>query len=205
MSVRRISSLEASWKIITGDTRERDLSSVMSAGTNSDIKVGCEDFNFNKARPNISMFAGDRTKHLKNLHGIHKSLETGNGLPHTTIVVNGSSENFTSKGPSPPTIQTDKIPFLSSITEETNSSISSFHSNTEMSDSASVSGSTLGESPNKFDPLDVGILTPPVSTVRTATNPLQTNGVMPSSLQETVTMSIDEVMQYAQPIADFTF
>ena len=83
------------------------------------------------------MFPGDRTKHLKNLHGIHKSLETGNGLPHTTIVVNGSSETFHSKGPSPPTIQTDKIPFLSSITEETNSSISSFHSNTEMSDSAS--------------------------------------------------------------------
>ena len=156
-------------------------------------------------RPNISMSAGDRTKHLKNLHGIHKSLETGNGLPHTTIVVNGSSETFHSKGPSPPTIQADKIPFLSSITEETNSSISSFHSNTEMSDSASVSGSTLGESPNKFDPLDVGILTPPVPTVRTSTNPLQTNGVMPSSLQETVTMSIDEVMQYAQPIADFTF
>ena len=152
------------------------------------------------------MFAGDRTKHLKNLHGIHKSLETGNGLPHTTIVVNGTSENFHSKGPSPPTIQADKIPFLSSITEETNSSISSFHSNTEMSDSASVSGSTLGESPNKFDPLDVGVLTPPVSTVRqVASNPLQTNGVMPSSLQETVTMSIDEVMQYAQPIADFTF
>ena len=105
----------------------------------------------------------------KNLHGIHKSLETGNG----------TSENLHSWGPSPPTIQTDKIPFLSSITEETNSSISSFHSNTEMSDSASVSGSTLGESPNKFDPLDVGFLTPPVSSVRTAINPLQTNGVMP--------------------------
>ena len=203
MSVRRISSLGASWKIITGDTQERDLSSVTSVGTNSDIKVGWEAFN--KVRPHISIFAGDRTKHLKNLHGIHKSLETGNGLPHTTIVVNGTSENFHSKGPSPPTIQADKIPFLSSITEETNSSISSFHSNTEMSDSASVSGSTLGESPNKFDPLDVGVLPPPVSTLRTATNPLQTNGVMPGSLQETVTMSIDEVMQYAQPIADFTF
>ena len=133
--------------------------------------------------------------HLKNLHGIHKSLETGNGLPHTTIVVNGTSENFHSKGPSPPTIQADKIPFLSSITEETNSSISSFHSNTEMSDSASVSGSTLGESPNKFDPLDVGVLTPPVSTVRPASNTLQTNGVIPSSLQETVTMSMSMMLK----------
>ena len=165
MSVRRISSLGASWKIITGDTQERDLSSVTSAGTNSDIKVGSEAVRLLSERANISIVAGDRTKHLKNLHGIHKSLETGNGLPHTTIVVNGSSDTFHSKGPSPPTIQADKIPFLSSITEETNSSISSFHSNTEMSDSASVSGSTLGESPNKFDPLDVGVLTPPVSTV----------------------------------------
>jgi len=151
-------------------------------------------------------YKGDRTKHLKNLHGIHKSLDAGNGVlaPHTTIVLNGSSDNFQAKGPSPPASQPDKIPFLSSITEETNSSISSFHSNTEMSDSASVCGSTLGESPNKFDPLDVGVMTPPVSTAR---NNMQTNGVhhQASSLQETVTMSIDEVMQYAQPIADFTF
>merc|ERR1712088_694319 len=73
-------------------------------------------------------YKGDRTKHLKNLHGIHKSLDAGNGVlaPHTTIVVNGSSDTFQTKGPSPPV--------LSSITEETNSSISSFHSNTEMSD-----------------------------------------------------------------------
>ena len=157
-------------------------------------------------RLTVPLFVGDRTKHLKNLHGIHKSLDAGNGVlaPHTTIVLNGSSDNFQAKGPSPPASQPDKIPFLSSITEETNSSISSFHSNTEMSDSASVCGSTLGESPNKFDPLDVGVMTPPVSTAR---NNLQTNGVhhQASSLQETVTMSIDEVMQYAQPIADFTF
>ena len=156
------------------------------------------------------MFAGDRTKHLKNLHGIHKSLDTGNGVlaPHTTIVLNGTSDNTSQvTGPSPPVSQPDKIPFLSAITEETNSSISSFHSNTEMSDSASVCGSTLGESPNKFDPLDVGVMTPPASRARTVSSTPRINGVnhQLSSLQETVTMSIDEVMQYAQPIADFTF
>jgi len=93
-----------------------------------------------------------------------------------------------------------KTPFLTSITEETNSSISSFQSNTELSDSASLSSSNIGESPHKFDPLDVGSCQLLSSAdMRPMSSSGYTNGM------ETVTMSIDEVMQYAQPIADFTF
>ena len=93
----------------------------------------------------------------------------------------------------------------------TNSSISSFHSAAELSDTASLSSSNVGDSqsPHKFDPLDVGLLpsVPMSSTeLRNITNSSPGyNGVNNHSLQETVTMSIDEVMQYAQPIADFTF
>lgn len=155
-------------------------------------------------------YKGDRTKHLKNLHGIHKSLEPGNSLvsvssssvsANTPIIINGTSETYNlarSKGPA--STSSDKTPFLTSITEETNSSISSFQSNTELSDSASLSSSNIGESPHKFDPLDVGSCQLLSSTdMRPMSSSGYTNGM------ETVTMSIDEVMQYAQPIADFTF
>jgi len=168
-------------------------------------------------------YKGDRTKHLKNLHGIHKSLENPSQNIHTTAstVPNGNIEMYSptsssqSQGPSPPSSLTDKTPFLPSITEETCSSISSFQSNPEMSDAASASGSIIGESPNKFDPLDVGlpvsqqptVTTSPATPVSrpTVSVSLPSNGLTFSHPQETVTMSIEEVIQYAQPIADFTF
>eukprot|EP00092_Neocalanus_flemingeri_P012486 GFUD01013459.1.p1 GENE.GFUD01013459.1~~GFUD01013459.1.p1 ORF type:complete len:2839 (+),score=729.45 GFUD01013459.1:442-8517(+) len=165
-------------------------------------------------------YKGDRTKHLKNLHGIHKSLETTSQSLSTTtstVTMNGNVEMYSpasslSQGPSPPSSLTDKTPFLPSITEETCSSISSFQSNPEMSDAASACGSIIGESPNKFDPLDVGVpvsqqTSMPSTPVHrpTISVSLPTNGLTFSQPQETVTMSIEEVIQYAQPIADFTF
>merc|ERR1719474_1086432 len=111
-------------------------------------------------------YKGDRTKHLKNLHGIHKSQEQQNQSivnNSSATVPNGNVEMYSppsssqSQGPSPTSNLVDKTPFLPSITEETCSSISSFQSNPEMSDAASASGSIIGESPNKFDPLDVGV------------------------------------------------
>merc|ERR1719334_1874858 len=98
-------------------------------------------------------YKGDRTKHLKNLHGIHKSIDS--------VAANGceifpSSAAAGNCGNSKPVVQAqqDKTPFMPSITEETSSSISSFQSNPEMSDGTSLSGSTIGESPTKFDPLE---------------------------------------------------
>ena len=114
-----------------------------------------------------------------------------------TVVKNPVMANGVSKIPATsgsPSV-TDKTPFLSSITEETSSSVSSLHS-----DSA-VSLSSVNESPSKFDPLDVGMMTPLAMDPSRTLNTGFTNG---NHLQETVTMSIDEVMQYAQPIADFT-
>jgi len=142
-------------------------------------------------------YKGDRTKHLKNLHGITKSTEPGSSLVSQPIIVNGVSKIPASSTTSSPGLTTDKTPFLPAITEETNSSVSSLHSDSAVS----LSSGTVGESPHKFDPLDVGMMTP------LAVDPARTlnisNGTL-SHLQETVTMSIDEVMQYAQPIADFT-
>jgi hypothetical protein len=137
-------------------------------------------------------YKGDRTKHLKNLHGIHKA--------HDSVTTNGSELFSTSlpPGPShtPPSSSQDKTPFMPSITEETSSSISSFHSNPEMSDGTSLSGSTVGESPTKFDPLEVGKMEVSLGSVSAST-------VRPNS--DTVSMSIEEVMQYAQPIGDLSF
>merc|ERR1719474_484212 len=171
-------------------------------------------------------YKGDRTKHLKNLHGIHKSQEQQNQSivnNSSATVPNGNVEMYSppsssqSQGPSPTSNLVDKTPFLPSITEETCSSISSFQSNPEMSDAASASGSIIGESPNKFDPLDVGVPVSQQTTPATVTVPstpisrptvtvsLPTNGLPFPHPSETVTMSIEEVIQYAQPIADFTF
>lgn len=168
-------------------------------------------------------YKGDRTKHLKNLHGIHKSLEapsqnvstTNSSVPNGNVEMYSPASSSQSQGPSPPASLADKTPFLPSITEETCSSISSFQSNPEMSDAASASGSIIGESPNKFDPLDVGLPVSQQTTVSlapatpvsrpTVSVSLPSNGLTFSQPHETVTMSIEEVIQYAQPIADFTF
>lgn len=176
-------------------------------------------------------YKGDRTKHLKNLHGITKAVDGTSAI----VLTNGGlgTEALGCQKSTVVTVQTtnsnatDNTPFLPSITEETSSSISSFHSNPEsqsdMAGAGSASGGSTVESPTKFDPLDVGPpgLSGPALTTSSSTSNLNNNGSsslsrlvvngrppplsLSHSLQETVTMSIDEVMQYAQPIADFTF
>ena len=107
---------------------------------------------------------------------------------------NNTSDNTTAFSQT----QSDKTPFMPSIAEETNSSISSFHSNAEMSNAEmSDAGSMVGESPTKFDPLELPLTT--------SASVVATNGLSCGQPQETVTMSLEEVIQYAQPIADFTF
>ena len=128
---------------------------------------------------------GDRTKHLKNLHGIHKSAESGNNHSSLELISNGA-------GPTPGQEQSqDKTPFMPSITEETSSSISSFQSNPEMSDGTSLSGSTVGESPTKFDPLEVEKMeVVGLGNVSASTTCLNLNN----------SMSMDEVMASANNI-----
>ena len=127
---------------------------------------------------------GDRTKHLKNLHGIHKSAESGSNHSSMELISNG--------GPTPGQEQSqDKTPFMPSITEETSSSISSFQSNPEMSDGTSLSGSTVGESPTKFDPLEVEKMeVVGLGNVSASTTCLNLNN----------SMSMDEVMASANNI-----
>lgn len=136
-------------------------------------------------------YKGDRTKHLKNLHGIHKSIDS--------VSANGAADSF-SPGVSAPPPQPpgqDKTPFMPSITEETSSSISSFQSNPEMSDGTSLSGSTAAESPTKFDPLEVERMDVGLEGVSASA---------PRPGSHAVSLSMDDVMQYqAVPIGDLTF
>ena len=87
----------------------------------------------------------------------------------------------------------DKTPFMPSITEETSSSISSFQSNPEMSDGTSVS--TVGESPTKFDPLEVEKM----EVVGLGSVSASTPRLNPHS------MSMEEVMACAGPNTHLTF
>ena len=130
-------------------------------------------------------FLGDRTKHLKNLHGIHKSIEPGTNASSIELITNGGAV----PGQEP---SQDKTPFMPSITEETSSSISSFQSNPElMSDGTSLSGSTVGESPTKFDPLEVEKMeVVGLGNVSASTTCLNLNN----------SMSMDEVMASANNI-----
>ena len=128
---------------------------------------------------------GDRTKHLKNLHGIHKSIEPGTNASSIELITNGGAV----PGQEP---SQDKTPFMPSITEETSSSISSFQSNPDlMSDGTSLSGSTVGESPTKFDPLEVEKMeVVGLGSVSASTTCLNLNN----------SMSMDEVMASANTI-----
>ena len=82
---------------------------------------------------------------------------------------------------------------MPSITEETSSSISSFQSNPEMSDGTSVS--TVGESPTKFDPLEVEKM----EVVGLGSVSASTTRLNPHS------MSMEEVMACAGPNTHLTF
>ena len=102
-----------------------------------------------------------KAKHLKNIHGITKSTEPGSSLVSQPIIVNGVSKISAASTTSSPGLATDKTPFLPAITEETSSSVSSLHSDSAVS----LSSGTVGESPHKFDPLEVGMMTPLASAI----------------------------------------
>jgi len=144
------------------------------------------------------IISGDRTKHLKNLHGIHKPSEAQTGLhgdadsPQRVSQEAGPATVATAEGPasSPEDIK-PAIGLLAAALRKT----------TEVPESGSAAAplftTTTGgvrrggvgdmSSQSKFDPLDIN---------------LSTSSCLPPS-QDTVSMSLDEVLQYAQPIADF--
>lgn len=102
-----------------------------------------------------SIISGDRTKHLRNIHGIHNTP--------------ANNSNNISNG------------IASVLAEETNSSISSMHSTSDVSLASSIL-----ESPIKQESIEQQLL--------------GFDEVDP----DTVTMSIDEVLQFAQPVgSDF--
>jgi len=129
-------------------------------------------------------YKGDRTKHLKNLHGVYKSQDT---------VSNGTIPEMSAQDISGTTGKLLDDKFLSS--SRSNSTNSSVVSSMELDPPTSSTDST-----GKFDPLDVS-----VSNDTTSTGLLPARLLSCSLPQETVTMSLDDVLQYAQPVADYTF
>ena len=131
------------------------------------------------------LVVGDRTKHLKNLHGIHKSQD---------LAVNGHVSDLLSQEHTSVTKQ--QMEEKSVLSSHSGSTSSSVVSSMDLDPPNSITDSLLG----KFDPLDVSLVG-------------ETGGasLLPARLlscnlpQETVSMSLDDVLQYAQPIADYTF
>ncbi|XP_071746728.1 uncharacterized protein [Lepeophtheirus salmonis] len=195
---------------------------------------------------NSFRYKGDRTKHLKNIHGVLKTTSatslttnsssstppstttsattssTESAAPSTMISLgsSGGSTGGTSSTSSTPSL-TESSPLSTTttssssnivlpnvdlrsffITEETNSSISSFQSTSD----ASLASSLMESSPNKF-------LDPLASAEEHHRNQQQLlqhrrggmnggGGGGPGGIltEETITMSLDEVMQFAQPV-----
>ena len=127
-------------------------------------------------------FLGDRTKHLKNIHGVLKSSTATSAS--ATIVSSAISGSTSADGSGNGTSNHRASPF---ILEDTSSSISSFQST---SDQSSLAGS-LVESPTKTEPLDHFV------NQREASSNLL--GTIPNST-ETVTMTLEEISQFAQNI-----
>jgi len=129
-------------------------------------------------------YKGDRTKHLKNLHGIHKSQEQQ--TTSTSSIRNGLLPAEILQPDTKPS--EERIQFSSQSSESTNSSVVS---SMEL-DPPSVSTDSSG----KLDPLDVSLSNDIGIPARLLSCSLP---------QETVTMSLDDVLQYAQPVADYSF
>lgn len=119
---------------------------------------------------NRVLFTGDRTKHLKNIHGVLKT-NMATGGNDTTSTATSSTVN----------------PF---IVEDTSSSISSFQST---SDQSSVAGS-LVESPTKTEPMETFSMRD-----NHASSTLMSNDDG-SSATETITMTLEDISQFAQDI-----
>merc|ERR1711997_554851 len=129
---------------------------------------------------NAFRYKGDRTKHLKNIHGVLKTTATA------TSVSDSSSNTSTLH-------HAATNPF---IVEDTSSSISSFQST---SDQSSVAGS-LVESPTKTESME---LIPDRFSIRDhaasllSSNPDDHDG---TSGTETITMTLEDISQFAQDI-----
>ena len=121
----------------------------------------------------FSCLVGDRTKHLKNIHGVMKTTNTSNSTD-----TNNESSALNNSGNGSNIINHRASPF---IVEDTSSSISSFQST---SDQSSLAGS-LVESPTKTEPIESNrfeLMNPNMNTT------------------ETVTMTLEEISQFAQNI-----
>eukprot|EP00095_Tigriopus_kingsejongensis_P002910 maker-scaffold336_size202805-snap-gene-1.35 protein:Tk02910 transcript:maker-scaffold336_size202805-snap-gene-1.35-mRNA-1 annotation:"zinc finger protein 729-like" len=127
---------------------------------------------------NTFRYKGDRTKHLKNLHGVTKM---------TSLSTSTSSTASTSSS----TTSEDKLGFFANLSQdETNSSLSSFHSNSD----SLASGSVVLESPVKVENMEV------INLNQVSQHHDDDDLNVMEGMQETVTMSLDEVVQFAQPI-----
>ena len=129
----------------------------------------------------MCFFSGDRTKHLKNIHGV---LKTSNS---SSVVVTGGTSigDSSSSSSSMPT-----NPFI--VAEDTSSSISSFQST---SDQSSVAGS-LVESPTKSEPMETFSIRDHTATLMSASNSADDHDVG----TETITMTLEDISQFAQDI-----
>merc|ERR1712223_1548813 len=122
---------------------------------------------------NAFRYKGDRTKHLKNIHGVMKTTNTSNSTN-----TNNESSALNNSGNGSNIINHRASPF---IVEDTSSSISSFQS---PSDQSSIAG-YLVESPTKTAPIESNrfeLMNPNMNTT------------------ETVTMTLEEISQFAQNI-----
>ena len=202
----------------------------------------------------LFFISGDRTKHLKNLHGVIKKQEPPqqNGVNITTSTVANISNNTTSASGGiniihnnstslSPMIQTTVNNLSENTTSISGSAGTTFINNSNLlSRSAvnnntniiSINGSSSSNSlSNSLHILSSGTedrLISSLSSSDTASfmeldhsltaDPLDIGGNGGSSSpprllggctslpgQETVSMSLDDVLQYAQPVADFSF
>ena len=142
----------------------------------------------------IFFISGDRTKHLKNLHGIYKPGDSlapviGEAMsPGPAIHSSLPTADIPSLGqPTQPKLvpgnSAGKEPKVLSTT--TSSLASTFTATSAAGPFFTAANATVVKplQQAKFDPLDVNMSCTPS--------------------QETVSMSLDEVLQYAQPVADF--
>lgn len=149
-------------------------------------------------------YKGDRTKHLKNLHGIYKPADTPGGtagdavspvVPSATVVAaegtlagpeNRLAETKLALSTQAGTVEKEKTerpdlaPVFGPATTSAPAAAASLFST-----NSSVRRDQQQVSLFKLDPLDINM--------RSCSTPGQ----------ETVIMSLDEVLQYAQPVADF--
>ena len=129
-------------------------------------------------------FAGDRTKHLKNIHGVLKTTASATSVSDSNSS-SGHLQGHAGNG--------NTNPF---IVEDTSSSISSFQST---SDQSSVAGS-LVESPTKTEPMETfSIRDHTMGTIMSSPN-LDEHDSGVSGGTETITMTLEDISQFAQDI-----